>query len=285
MENPLGYKYYLDEDLFYINVWEHKFSPVHKHNFLELVYVFEGSAEHIVNGEKTILKEGDYFIIDYGMHHSFHSHNEETIKVANCLFYPEFIDSMMKDCRKINDILSNYLIKFNNAVFSKVPTDTVFHDDDGSIKEQILKMLSEYRAKKVGYKEMLRCILIETIVMILRNVCISEKTGNFNSLTGQVVAFIEKNYSKNVYLSDICEKLGYSMPYISKCFKENLNMTFSDYLQKVRIDNACRLLANTDKKIEEIATLVGYKDIKFFNRTFKKILSSSPREYRNKIKY
>jgi YesN/AraC family two-component response regulator len=63
-----------------------------------------------------------------------------------------------------------------------------------------------------------------------------------------------------------------------------MNMTFSSYLQKVRINNACRLLANTNNKIEEIAHFVGYSDTKFFNSIFKKVLGSTPREYRNKIK-
>ena len=131
---------------------------------------------------------------------------------------------------------------------------------------------------------MLRCMLIETILMILRNVCLSEKTNDFDSVTGEVVEFIEKNYMNNILLLDVCEKMGYSVPYVSKSFKDKLNMTFSSYLQKVRINNACRLLANTDKKIEEISHLVGYSDTKFFNSIFKKILGSTPREYRNKIK-
>ncbi|MBE7053186.1 MAG: helix-turn-helix domain-containing protein [Ruminococcaceae bacterium] len=285
MESPLGYRYFLNEDLFYINIWEHKFSPVHKHNFLEFVYVLEGRSEHIVNGETTILKEGDYFIIDYDKKHAFFSRGEDTIKVINCLFYPRFIDSMMKDCRKLSEILSNYLIKFNHAVFSRIPTETIFHDDDGSVKKQFLKMLNEYQEKKVGYKEMLRCILIETILMILRNVCLSEKISDFDSVTGEVVKFVEKNYMNNILLSDICEQIGYSVPYVSKSFKDNMNMTFSSYLQKVRINNACRLLANTNNKIEEIAHIVGYSDTKFFNSIFKKVLGSTPREYRNKIKY
>lgn len=285
MENPLSYQYSLSKDLFYINVWEHKISTVHKHEFLELVYVLEGTAEHIANGEKCILKKGDYFIIDYDTYHSFKAEGNDTIKIVNCLFYPEFIDSMMKNCKKMNEILSNYLIKFNNAVFSKMPTDTIFYDTDGRIGKQILKMLDEYSEKKVGYREVLRCILIETIVMILRNVCESEKTDAYDNVTGEVVAYVEKNYMNPITLSDVCEKIGYSVPYVSKCFKDNLNMTFSCYLQKTRIDNACRLLANTDKKIEDISFLVGYKDTKFFNKTFKKVLNTTPREYRNKIKY
>ena len=57
-------------------------------------------------------------------------------------------------------------------------------------------------------------------------------------------------------------------------------MTFTDYLQKLRIEKSCELLAGSDMRIAEIAQAVGYEDIKFFNRLFKRTLGMPPREYR-----
>lgn len=282
--NEEGYRRYLDKDLFFIGVWEHKLAKRHRHDFLELVYVIDGTSDHIIDGEKCTLNKGNYFIVDYDSYHSFENKDGKMIKVVNCLFYPEFIDPMLKNCRKMNDILSNYLIKFSNAAFSRMPADTVFYDEDGEIGKLILKMISEYKGKKTGWREIIRCLLIETIILILRSVCISEKNDDIDKISENVVSYIEKNYTEHIKLSDICSKIGYSVPYVSKCFKDNLNMTFSCYLQKVRVENACRLLANTDKNVADISESVGYNDIKFFNKTFKKIIGTTPREYRRKTK-
>ena len=272
----------LCENLFFIGVWEHKNTTRHKHDFLELVYILEGDCIHYIDDEKCEVKAGNYFIIDHNSYHSYESKNGKTIKIVNCLFYPEYIDPMLKDCRKFSDILSNYLIKFNNAAFSKMPADNVFFDSDGEVKNLILKMIDEYKAKKTGYREILRCLLIETIILILRSVCISEKNGNIDDVSREAVSYIEKNYSERIKLSDISTLLGYSVPYLSKRFKDNLGMTFSCYLQKVRIENACRLIANTSRKIEDVSEAVGYNDVKFFNKTFKSIIGTTPREYRKK---
>ena len=277
------YMHKIEQDSFYINTWEHSSMETHKHDFLELTYILDGTAEHVVDGKKYTITKGDYFVVDYGSSHSYKTKYFETIKLVNCLFFPEFIDKTMRDCRTLNDVLNNYLIKFNKAVFSKMPTETVFHDDDGKIGKLILKMLDEFGTKKIGYREVLRCLLIETIILIMRSACIDEKKDSADTVIEKIISYVDKNFARPISLSNICSELKYSLPYISKYFKESMNMTFSCYLQKVRMENACRLLAYTDKKVEDIAEDVGYNDIKFFNKVFKRILNTTPREYRSKF--
>jgi YesN/AraC family two-component response regulator len=59
-----------------------------------------------------------------------------------------------------------------------------------------------------------------------------------------------------------------------------MGMSFNEYLQKKRIEQSCRLISNTEKKITEIAEIVGYRDVKFFNQIFKKHLKMTPREFK-----
>ena len=56
-------------------------------------------------------------------------------------------------------------------------------------------------------------------------------------------------------------------------------MTFNKYLQKVRIQNACELLIETDASIEMVSEMVGYNDVRSFRTVFKKIIGSTPREF------
>jgi len=72
----------------------------------------------------------------------------------------------------------------------------------------------------------------------------------------------------------------YSTPYMSKRFKQETGVTFSEYLKKVRIDASRRLLINTNKSVAEISELVGYVDTTFFHNTFRDIVGCTPLEYR-----
>ena len=69
-------------------------------------------------------------------------------------------------------------------------------------------------------------------------------------------------------LKSISEELNYSTSYLSRRFKKNMEISFSEYVQKLRIEQSMCLLGNTDKKITEIATICGYSDMKFFNSIF-----------------
>ena len=63
-----------------------------------------------------------------------------------------------------------------------------------------------------------------------------------------------------------------------------MGMSFAEYLQRTRIEQSCHMLENSDKKINEIASLCGYDNIKFFNKVFKSTLKITPREFKNLYK-
>lgn len=63
-------------------------------------------------------------------------------------------------------------------------------------------------------------------------------------------------------------------------FKKETEMNFSDYLKKIRIDNAKNMLLDTEQTVEDISYAVGYSDIKYFSRLFKKLTGLTPTEFR-----
>lgn len=271
---------FLNEDeKIYLGKFEDKNVETHEHNFFELVYVIGGKAKHFMNGEEVIIKKGDYFIIDYNTAHRYEEIGYETFSIINCLFYPGFIDRTLKECRKFSKVLDNYLIHYSYKSINANPANRIFSDEDGSVGYNILRMYSEYEKKKAGYIEVLRCMLIETIIFTMRRIQ-EENRLVYSSIERYISDYVNENYMKKITLSDIANRLAYSLPYLSKTFRKNSGMTFESFLQKTRIEQSCRLLANTDKKIIDIAECVGYADLKFFSKTFKKFMNMPPREYR-----
>ena len=92
--------------------------------------------------------------------------------------------------------------------------------------------------------------------------------------------YISDNYYKPLTLEMVSKEIGFNATYFSSMFKKETDMNFSEYLKKIRIDNAKNMLLNTEQTVEDISYAVGYSDIKYFSRLFKKLTKVTPTEFR-----
>jgi YesN/AraC family two-component response regulator len=99
----------------------------------------------------------------------------------------------------------------------------------------------------------------------------------------KIEEYLRHHFQEDINLQDIADRFFLNRDYISRKFKQEFNETITDYLTKIRIENAKELLGNPNKKIYEIAYQVGYQNEKYFSKVFKKQTSVTPNEYRNSI--
>ena len=261
---------------------------MHDHDFFELAYITGGSALHTISdadGEVRSgeVKAGDYFIIDYGSRHSYRECRDFTL--INCLFLPEMIDDTLADCRSFEEVLRVSLIRYYKWCFGQPSANRVFHDEEGSILPLILGIQEEYQEKKVGYTEVFRCRLTEILILTIRKiVCDSKKDDRErqprSTAVLEAIRYLDKNYRERAVLKQFCREYHYSQQYISRKFRQETEMTALEYLQTIRIEKCCELLAGSDLCIQEAARSVGYEDVKFFCTLFKRTLNMTPGEYR-----
>jgi AraC-like DNA-binding protein len=264
-------------DKFVIKTYFQEDVATHDHNFFELVYVMGGSTLHTLNGVSGSLGLGDYFIVDYGSVHCYEQSKDLTL--INCLFLPEIIDDTLKGCRSFEELLHVCLLRYYKLYFGKTSVNRIFHDDNGRIIQLLTGMMREYEEKKVGYAEIFRSRLLEILILTMRNV-VDNNLNTKNDTILEIIQYINSNYSTQTLLSKYCELYHYSPQYISRKFKQETGFTVSEYLQKVRIEKSCELLAGSDMSVADVAESVGYSDLKFFNNLFKRMIKMSPREYR-----
>lgn len=257
-------------------------SKSHTHDFFELVYVVSGKAIHTLNGEERVIQKGDYFFVDYGTIHSYISSGTGKLEIINCLFISEFIDKTLKNKHSFDEIVNNYMIRNNNAVINVSPANMFFRDSEGYIKELLYKCMDEYTTRESGYLEIIRSKLIEIIILTMRKNSTSQSLCS-DDLCRKIIAYTEENFLKKDILKTVSKETFFSVSYLSRRFKENVGITFTEYLRKVRIEKSMSLLANTDKKIIEIAELCGYSDMKSFNSIFKEKLGVTPRKFRQEF--
>lgn len=267
-------------DSFMIDISNNSMAVLHRHPFLEFVYVLSGRVEHTLDGKTIIISAGDYFLINFDSMHAYKAiQGTGDFRIINCMFLPEFIDPSLAKAKSFQDILNNYLIHFGYKKYTDTPTQNIYHDHDKCMLHLVNQMHLEYQKKEYYYRDIIKYFLLTCIIYLVRNET-AEDSSQADNVTRYIKEYVEKSYMNPLYLSDICSSVNQSLSNISKAFRKNTDMNFRDYLQKVRIEKACQLLRGTDKTITEIAELVGYSDPAFFYRSFKKVLNITPHEYR-----
>lgn len=101
-----------------------------------------------------------------------------------------------------------------------------------------------------------------------------------NRTMEKAVEFIVRHYSKDISLDDVAAHVQMSSSYFSSYFKQEKGETFIEYLTRLRIDKAKSLMMNAEIRLYEIAQMVGYQDVKYFSRLFKRHAGVTPAEYR-----
>src|ERR1051325_2491564 len=95
--------------------------------------------------------------------------------------------------------------------------------------------------------------------------------------------YIKQNHAEELSLGQVAKAVNTSTFYFCKMFKKGTGLNFTEYVSRVRIENAKNLLLNPNLRISEIAYQVGFQSLTHFNRVFKKIAGQAPTEYRVKV--
>jgi AraC-type DNA-binding domain-containing proteins len=111
---------------------------------------------------------------------------------------------------------------------------------------------------------------------------IKANTIESSNLVFRIREYFIKNMKEDISLTSLAEYLGISTSYCSKIIKGKTTLSFSEYLNFIRLDAAENLLVNTDTKIIEICYEAGFRSIQSFNRNFKKYEGISPSKYRER---
>lgn len=144
--------------------------------------------------------------------------------------------------------------------------------DDANLYQDITKMSNVFDMKEAIFEK-------------FRKVCrfIGEKSNkNVNCIISEIKDIITSRYGENLTLKDIANDVYFTPTYICIIFKQETGVTINEYLTKVRIENAKRMLKETKEKFYNISSQVGYTDASYFSRMFKKYTGYSPSEFRDK---
>ena len=98
----------------------------------------------------------------------------------------------------------------------------------------------------------------------------------------KVYEYVEKNYKQSIDIQAVADLANLTVPSFCRYFKKISHLTYTDFVNEFRINQACRLLFE-NKPIADICFEVGFNNISHFNKTFKQLKGVSPREYKTKM--
>ncbi len=153
----------------------------------------------------------------------------------------------------------------------------LIHTADNDSIRKILDKIASLNIKTNEQKLLLDCYIRELIINISEK-NIDDKKMSYNM--ARIIKYIDENYFMDITLSSLSEKFMVSESYIARLFRNDLGTTSVQYINHLRIINACRMLLCSGKSVGEISEEVGFKDQYYFTRIFKSFLKMTPTQYR-----
>ncbi|WP_162848368.1 AraC family transcriptional regulator [Paenibacillus nanensis] len=247
----------------------------HHHDFLEFSCVAEGSGTHHAGGEANAVTPGDLFIIPMGVSHVFRpssSAKNAPLIVYNCIVTMEAAHELLSGVpggEELRQLLS-------------MPGIFQAKDRSGEAHRLFSAMHREYAAERPGRQAALHAGLLQLFVFFSRLQQGADEGMDMPITNGmdEVMDWLRRHYADPFAVEELACRIGVGERQFQRLFAKHAGMNITQYVQRLRIEAACRLLLSTDRKVGDIAESVGYSHMPFFNSLFKKHIGLTPRAYR-----
>lgn len=236
----------------------------HLHVHIELFYLLEGKMRAFIDSSEHIVEAGDILITFPNRVHRF-----ERIEPERYLLF----------------IIHPDLMPELSEVFAKqTPASPLVKNADSDASLLALLQLMRTIDAPAPYRDVtLKGLLLAFFGRLLDRIELTEPRAEDSHAIREIVNFCSEHFTKNLSLETLEEALHLSRYYISHLFSDKLNIRFNDYVNSLRVSEACRLLRATTLSMTDIAERVGFNTLRTFNRSFVKQMGQSPSEYRRRL--
>ena len=255
--------------------------PAHTHDYVEAVYMCEGTTTHLVNGKKIQLNPGELLFLNQGATHEIFKAGENDVAV-NFIMLPDFLATALTALGEGQTPLRRFLV---DCLCGRNADPGYLHFQVSEIKpiqnlvENLLRIVMEGNPMKRKISQMTMALLMMQIVGHTETLIAEDRE---QAAIWQVLNYVETNYA-NGSLAQAAEILHYDMCWLSREIKRKTGKNYTQLVQEKRLAQAAFLLQNTDSTVVDISVMVGYENTSYFHRLFTAAYGKTPKEYRQKI--
>lgn len=254
--------------------------PTHGHDYIEMMYVCSGSITHYINEQEIVLRKGGILLMNRHIKHSIKRAEAGDIGI-NFIISPMLFEYVVSEIKE-TDIFTDFLIE--NLRVSGRPVFLQFDARDvlpiENVMENLLYSLINNKCAEPHILQMSMSLLF-TYFASFGDILVNRSVTNdyTEQLKININSYIKSSY-RDGNLSHLASKLGMSHSYLSKWISANMDMNFKELLVEQRFKVSEYLLKTTDLSIADIASAVGYENVSYFYRQFKKRFGGTPKEIR-----
>jgi len=253
----------------------------HWHEEAEFFMLVEGEILFQVDTDYFPLRAGEVVFIESGDIHAAYVHNESPCKFCALVFHPDLLASAQFDTIQQNTILP--LLEKRQSFPRHIKPEIPWQQE---LIRHLERMMEAYDNKMPGFEAFMKgslLIMLSQIAAEGRSVNHSQSddadTTKINRLK-KVILYIQDNYREPIRTRDLSELIPMSEGQFCRFFKAMTRKTPVDYINSYRIRQAADLLQQSERKISDIAFEVGFDNVSYFIKVFRKAMKCSPSEFR-----
>lgn len=268
-EDPLASSLYVTDIGYYPHAEGHRRErtvPIDQH---VLIYCADGAGWYSVDGSAYEVTANQFFILPAGRPHSYGADGTNPWTIYWVHFTGTHSDFYAQGATCPQDVRPGVhsRINYRNNIFEEI-----FNTLNAGYSLDSLRYVSSmlhYYLASMRY------------LNTFRNAAQRIDDGN---VVAAAIHYMEENIEKRLSLDAIARYTGYSTSHFSTLFKRQTGQSPLSYLTGKKIEEACRMLAETPMRVNQICHKVGFDDCYYFSRVFSRTIGMSPREYRERSK-
>lgn len=252
--------------------------PLHYHEEFELNFIQQAKgAKRVIGGHFETIDDLELVLVGPNLQHGWFTHKckSSEINEITLQFHRDLLDEKFLQRNQMSLIRSMFQQSLRGILFSREVTE--------AIMPRVINLVH-----KSGFDSVLELLSILHILSTSANMRILSDISfqaadsiTYNSRRiDSVMGFLNKNFDKEISLSEAAKQVSMSEVAFSRFFKMRTGKTFVETLNEIRLGHASRMLIDTTQSVSEIAYRCGFNNMSNFNRVFKKKKQCTPKEFR-----
>lgn len=246
------------------------------HEEAELTLITKGDCLYQIDLMEYSAHEGDLlFIPPLYLHSIFKGVSSEMLS-ETYVFHLNYLGGNSTDICS-----TRYLVPMMNQEFSMPYLITPTHPAYTSLKAIFHQISDLFQSTMIGYELALKGLLLQTCFILLQY---SQKTetpdiGTPSDMIKTVLDYIENHYAEAISVTELAHLCHFSDYHFMRFFKKYMNMTCVEYINNLRLEKSIELFEQGNTSIIDVSLSVGFHNLSYFHRTFKKKYQMTPRTF------
>jgi AraC-like DNA-binding protein len=250
-------------------------SFLNKREFWKLIYVVQGAGWKVINAERYPITPGSLFLI--------HPEDETTILIESeslelyhVLFMPEIIRPQLDELGKNFNFFAIFSENFYRVVPPGQRSLLYVLDSNREMLHLMRSMLKEQSHSERFSRNIIALLLAELLLRVARRGIRNLKRNRPTYAISYVNHIIDECYMETIALDELADSVGLNKSYLCRLYRQREGRTILDTLLARRLDQAHRLLLNSEQSISDICRACGFNDLAYFYRQFKRRFTAAP---------